>query len=338
MCRLIDRVGGFPIPQEWLARSHLSLPELKRRIDSGMWAITASGTLLRRGLSTGTISAAAAKAAVLSLAEPVTQVSVLTPSGIRINVRCTSKGGWARAQKPNSDHPKDVTEGLIFEAKAAAADEIALAPGEGIGIVKRHELRVPYGAAAISPEARWSIEHAITEATHDIGLEGALVKLSAVNGAAISQKTLNQKVGVFGGISILGTTGFVEPWNECLVDSAESLAETASKVALTTGRTGFKYAKLYFPEHTAVIAGSNLDRVFQKCKGKETVVVGLPALILKWAKPDILNGANAGTVQELFDRDPYAEQITAALTALRTRTAATIVIINRAGTIIRNIA
>ena len=337
MCRLVDPVSGFAIPQEWLVRSGLPLPELKRRIDSGLYALTASGTLLKRGLSTGTISAAAAKAAVLSIAEPATRVSILTPIGIRVKVHTTSADGWAWAQKPTSDHSKDVTEGLIFEAEASKADEIQLSAGEGIGIVKKHGLRAPYGTPAISPEARWSIEHAIGEATHRIGLEGALVKLSAINGAAISKKTLNQKVGVFGGVSVLGTTGFVEPWNECLVGSAENLAETATRVALTTGRTGFKYAKMYFPDHSTIVAGSNLERVFQKAEGKEMIIIGLPALILKWAKPDILSEMKANTVQELFDRDPYAEGITAALTALKTRTQARIVIINRAGKIIRDV-
>lgn len=337
MCRLVDPVAGFAIPQKWLERSGLSLPELKRRIDSGLYAVTASGTLLKRGLSTGTISAAAAKAAVLSIAEPTTQVDILTPIGIRVKVHTTSADGWANAQKPRSDHSKDVTEGLIFEAEACKADELQLSPGEGIGIVKKHGLRVPYGAPAISPEAQWSIENAIGEAAHSIGLEGALVKLSAINGAEISKKTLNEKVGVFGGLSVLGTTGFVEPWNECLVGSAEDLAETADRVALTTGRTGFKYAKMYFPDHTTIIAGSNLERVFQKAEGKETIIIGLPALILKWAKPDILSETKADTVQELFDRNPYAEEITAALTALKTRTKARIVVIDRAGKIIRDV-
>ena len=149
MCRLIDPVAGFAIPHEWLGRSGLSLPELKRRIDSGLYALTASGTLLKRGLSTGTISAAAAKAAVLSIAERAPQVSILTPLGIRVKVHTTSADGWARAQKPRSDHSKDVTEGLIFEAEACKADEIRLSPGEGIGIVKKH-IRIPvFGLGAI---------------------------------------------------------------------------------------------------------------------------------------------------------------------------------------------
>jgi cobalt-precorrin-5B (C1)-methyltransferase len=129
----------------------------------------------------------------------------------------------------------------------------------------------------------------------------------------------------------------VEPWNECLIDSAENLAETARKVALTTGRTGFKYAKMYFPDHTTIIAGSNLERVFQKAEGKEIIVIGLPALILKWANPDILSETKAETFQELFDKDPCATEITAALMALHTRTKARIVIINRAGKIIRDV-
>jgi len=339
MCSLIDPVTGFETPQEWLARYELPLYALKRRTDSGLYVPTASGKLLKRGLSTGTISAAAAKAAVLSIAKPVTQVDILTPVGIRVKIRTTSGDGCARAQKPRSDHTHDITEGIIFEAKASKSHETRLSCGEGIGIVRKHGLRVPYGAPAINPEARWSIEHAIREAVHSVGLKGALVKLSAINGAAIGKKTLNQKVGVFGGISVLGTTGFVEPWNDCLLDSAENLAETADKVALTTGRTGLRYAKMYFPDHTAIVAGSNLERVFQKIKGKETIVIGLPALVLKWANPDILSESEtkADTVQELFDKDPHAAEITAALTALKTRTKSRIIIIDRCGKIIRDV-
>jgi len=117
---------------------------------------------------------------VLSIAEPTTQVDILTPIGIRVKVHTTSADGWASAQKPRSDHSKDVTEGLIFEAEAFKAVGIQLSLGEGIGIVKKRGLRAPYGTPAISPEARGRSKTRIGEPRRSIGSREPLVKLSAI--------------------------------------------------------------------------------------------------------------------------------------------------------------
>jgi cobalt-precorrin-5B (C1)-methyltransferase len=335
MNTLVDPVSDFVIPERWIRQTNLSFDELKRRIESGLWTVTASGTLLKRGLTTGTVAAAAAKAAVISLIKPVNVVEILTPVQLRVSVSVTAESGRAVASKPKSDYPQDVTEGVVFEAKAEEAEETQLCAGKGIGIVKKDGLRVPRGMPAINPEARWSIDNAIRDATRSFGLNGAIVELSAINGEAIAKKTHNEQVGVYGGISILGTTGFVEPWNECLIDSAEDLIEHSPQIALTTGRTGLRFAKMHFPTHTPILAGSNLDRLFERAKGKETIIVGLPALILKWSNPDILKGTGAATVQQLFDRDPYGQEASAALNDLKTRTKAKIVIINREGRAVR---
>ncbi len=335
MSELVDPVSGFVIPHAWIRRSTLSYAEVTRRVASGLFTLTASGTFLKRGLSTGTVAAAAAKAAVLSLKKSVSDVTVLTPVGIRVTATVKARNGRATAQKPKSDYAGDVTEKIVFEATAAEADKLQLCIGQGIGVVKTHGLRVPYGKPAVNPEARASIYRAAKEAVHDASLAGALVTLSAINGLEISDATLNQKVGIVGGISILGTTGFVEPWSECLLESVEDIVSQADRLVLTTGRTGLKYAKMYFPHYTAVLAGSNLSRIFPKTQGKEVIIFGLPALILKWGCPDILQNTTASTVQELFDKDPYGKRINKTLAVLKDRTNARIVIINRNGKIIR---
>ncbi len=332
---LIDPVSGFVISQAWVDRSALPSSEVERRIASGLYALTAAGTFLRRGLSTGTVAAAAAKAAVLSLTNVVSDVTVLTPVGIRVTIAVKAHGGRATAQKPKSDYAGDVTEGVIFRAVAVEADKLQLCIGRGIGVVKKQGLRVPYGRPALNPKARESVHYSIKEAVRDTSLAGVLVKLCAVNGKQISGKTLNQKVGVVGGISVLGTTGFVEPWSECLLESAEDLVRRADQVVLTTGRTGLKYAKMYFPHYTAILVGSNLSRIFKKTRGKKVIIFGLPALILKWGCPDILRKTAASTVQQLFDRDPYGKEISATLALLKQRTNARIVIIDRNGKIVR---
>ena len=332
---LRDPISSLVIPSEWIHRSNTPFVELKKLVESGFYAITSSGTLLRRGLSTGTIAAAAVKAAVLSLKEPIQEVDILTPIGIRVPVTVKAAHGSAIAEKPASDYHADVTEGLQFEAEATPAGELILNTGAGIGIVQRRGLRVPIGEAAINPEARNTIMCAIQEAVRVVGLHGALVTLSARNGEEIARKTLNPKIGIAGGISVLGTTGFVEPWNECLVCSVEDLIERAERVVFTTGRTGFKFAHIYFPEYTPILVGSNIDRAVRKARGKNIIVMGLPALILKWGNPTILNGTSANTIKELFDTNPFRKEVNESLAAIKSRTGAKIVLINREGEIVR---
>jgi cobalt-precorrin-5B (C1)-methyltransferase len=337
MNTLVDPVSDLVIPERWLRKTGLPVDELRRRIESGLWMVTASGILLRRGLSTGTVAAAVAKAAVMSLQMPVSNVEVLTPVRLRVSVSVAAEGGRASASKPKSDYPRDVTEGVVLEANAENAEETQLRAGKGIGIARKDGLRIARGAPAINPEARWSIDNAIREAVRSGGLNGALVELSAVNGEEVAKKTLNEQVGIYGGISILGTTGFVEPWNESLVESAEDLIDHSQRVVLTTGRTGLRFAKMHFPTHTPILAGSSIDRLFERARGKETIIVGLPALILKWGNPDILKGTDATTVGQLFDRDPQGKEATAALNDLKARTKAKIVIINREGRAVRTL-
>ncbi len=337
MSQLVDPVSGFVIPQAWVSRSAVSDSEVTRRITSGLYVLTASGAFLKRGLSTGTIAAATAKAAVLSLTNSVSDVTVLTPVGIRVTVPVKARNGRATAQKPKSDYAGDVTEQVIFEATATRADKCQLCIGRGIGMVTTHGLRVPYGRPALNPEARASVHAAMKEAIRATSLAGALITLSAINGRQIGDKTLNQRIGIVGGISILGTTGFVEPWSECLLESVEDLVDKSDRLVLTTGRTGLKYAKMYFPHYTVVLAGSNLSRIFQKTQGKDVIVFGLPALILKWGDPDILRKTTASTVQQLFDKNPYGKEINTALARLKQRTSARIILINRNGKIVRQI-
>jgi len=334
---LRDPISSFIIPSEWIQRSNISFIELKKLVESGFYVITSSGTLLRRGLSTGTIAAAAAKAAVLSIKEPVSEVDILTPVGLRVTVTVKSTYGLAIAKKPASDYHADITERIEFEAQAEQAGELLLRAGAGIGIVQRRGLRVSVGEAAINPEARNTIICAIQEAVSTARLRGAIVTLIAKNGEEIARKTLNPKIGISGGISVLGTTGFVEPWNECLVSSMDDLIERAERVVLTTGRTGYKFAHIHFPEYTPILVGSNIERAVAKSRGKNIIILGLPALILKWGNPTILNGTTANTIKELFDINPFSKEVNETLAAIKSRTKAKIVLINREGEIMRAI-
>ena len=90
---MIDPVDNFEIPPEWIKRARIPPDELELRISSGRYVLLCDGSLLRRGFTTGTTAAAAAKAAVLSLKRDVSEVSVPTPSGIRAFLPVHAKNG-----------------------------------------------------------------------------------------------------------------------------------------------------------------------------------------------------------------------------------------------------
>ncbi|MBE0525052.1 MAG: cobalt-precorrin-5B (C(1))-methyltransferase, partial [Methanosarcinales archaeon] len=183
---------------------------------------------------------------------------------------------------------------------------------------------------------RCQIIDAILEALDECRLEGAAVTISAPDGEAVAALTLNQKVGVEGGISILGTTGFVEPWNDHLGETKMEVISEASGVVLTTGRIGMRYSQILFPEYTSVMVGSRLDEGIQAAIG-ETIICGLPGLILKWAVPDILEGTGFNTVQEMIDNNKENPLIYTSLAEVGEKSnSARIVVVDRDGNIIRD--
>ena len=129
-----DPVTDFEYPGAWVAacRSPDLLPDVRR----GLAVLTASGTVLRRGFTTGTTAAAACKAAVLSLAEDeVKGVGIALPCGISVRVPVDAYRGTASCWKDAGDYPADVTAGLEFVATAvpSLSGSVQFVPGEGIG-------------------------------------------------------------------------------------------------------------------------------------------------------------------------------------------------------------
>jgi len=327
-----DPVNNFEIPPEWIERANIPEGEgdLKAGIASGRLVVLADGTVLKRGYTTGTTAAAAAKAAVLSLSEPVDRVTVTTPVGIAVVLEVQSSDGRASAVKDAGDHGFDVTNGIRIVAEAHESEGISITAGRGVGRKR--------GAPAINPVPMRQIRASVEDAVREIGISGADVMISVPNGEEISVQTLNSRVGVIGGISILGTTGFVEPWNEHLLETKQELIERADRdrVVLTTGRIGMKYANMLFPDHTVVMVGSRIQEGIGWVKG-EFIICGLPGLILKWADPDILRGAGFHTVQELIDDDPHSARIDRALAAAKKiAPCARIVLLNRNGSTVRD--
>ncbi|MCX8207572.1 MAG: cobalt-precorrin-5B (C(1))-methyltransferase [Methanothrix sp.] len=331
---MIDPVTGFRIPEEWLRRSARS--DIRERIESGMWVLLSNGKVLRRGLTTGTTASAACKGAVLSLVKDVDEVDVWTPSGITVRVKVEACSGRCAAQKDAGDHSSDITHGMKIFASASPSERSELIAGEGIGKICRGGLSSDIGKPAISRSARAQIMRAIEEGVAEAGLSGAMVRLYVPDGRSIALRTLNPGVGVEGGISILGSTGFVEPWNEHLEDSISESLSVLDRVVATTGRTGLRYSRMLFPDHTAVLIGSKLDLLRMRA-GRDTVLCGLPGLILRWAAPEILNGTGYATVAEMIEREPDHPAIARALEHLEEVLPGTrIVLINRDGSIYRD--
>jgi cobalt-precorrin-5B (C1)-methyltransferase len=336
---IVDPVSGMEIPEAWLKKA--SDPEALMKIKSGRWVLLSDGRLLRRGYTTGTTAAATCKGAILSLVEPVKEVEVPTPSGLRIIIPARAEKGTCTATKDGGDHEFDVTSGLDIVATAKASEVTELVPGEGIGRIVGCSLPAPAskaeGKAAISRSALDQIKKAIEEGLEASSLRGARVELVVPSGREIAQKTLNPKMGVIGGISILGSTGFVEPWNEHLGESRQEEIKSLRKVVVTTGRIGLRYSRVLFPEHTTVLLGSRLERLSFD-EDQESILCGLPALILKWAWPEVLEGSGYGTVAEMVEEDPHHPNISRALEKAKEELPGTrIVLLHRDGRIFRDI-
>jgi cobalt-precorrin-5B (C1)-methyltransferase len=180
-------------------------------------------TKLRRGWTTGACAAAAARAAYEALLtgrfpDPVT---ITLPNGMRPSfaLALAERGeGFARAGivKDAGDDP-DVTHGALVIAKVslgASGSGVAFRAGEGVGTVTRPGLLLPPGEPAINPAPRSMIKTAIEDVARlRSGAGDVIVEISIPGGEEIAKRTLNARLGIVGGLSILGTTGIVVPFS-----------------------------------------------------------------------------------------------------------------------------
>ncbi|MDD1749831.1 MAG: cobalt-precorrin-5B (C(1))-methyltransferase [Methanothrix sp.] len=330
-----DPVTGFAIPPSWIKLC--KDPQALQKIQSGRWVILSSGLLCRRGLTTGTTAAAACKGAILSLRGPVHSLEIETPAGIPVSLPVVAKGGFCMAVKDGGDHKFDVTAGLEIAAQANTSVETILVAGKGVGRIAARGLCDEVGRPAISPSAREQIMKAIMQALQETGLAGAKVELTVPRGEELANKTLNPRLGIVGGISILGSTGFVEPWNDHFIGDRALELKGAKKVLVTTGRTGLKFSRVLFPDHKAVLMGSQLDRLAFE-KDQESILCGLPALILKWAWPQILDETGYGTVAGMVEIEPQHRNIARALQMAKKKLPETrIVLLHKDGSILADV-
>ena len=181
------------------------------------------GEKLRTGWTTGTCAAAAAKAAARALVSGETQEEVeirLPRKGEERRVefeveRCEVGEGWAEAVvvKDAGDDP-DVTHGAHLIASVSWREEpgIELDRGEGVGLVTKPGLGLPVGGPAINDVPRRMISYSVEEVLNPAE-RGVRVVISVPGGEKMAEKTTNPRLGIVGGISILGTTGIVRPFS-----------------------------------------------------------------------------------------------------------------------------
>ncbi len=328
-----DPVTGFTYPAEWV--QNCAEQEHRDLVKSGRAVLTSSGRILMRGYTTGTTAAAVAKAAVLSLRHDVSSVRVTLPCEQVVDVAVNGKNGIASGIKYSGDYPSDITAGLEFMAEATVSPaSITILFGEGIGRFVRDTPRYAKNSPAVSPTALSGIVRAVQEALDMTGATGISVRISAPGGIAIGPRTLNPKMGVDGGISVLGTTGFVEPWDDHLTESTMERIAAAAHPVLTTGRTGLRFSRLLFPDREVILVGGKIGEALAAARGDVTLC-GLPALILRFIRPEILDGTGFATVEEFSASGGFQKAVPAILASFRERyPRATVVLINREGRII----
>ena len=188
---------------------------------------------MRCGYTTGTCACAAAKAAAYMLlsGRKMESVNVVTPMGVSLTLTVEKivieDGKVTCAIRKDSGDDPDVTNGmLIYAAVSYMKDnstdkKVMVDGGTGVGRITKKGLSRPAGEAAINPVPLKMIEEGVLEAAENYSYDGSLkVVISAPEGVEIAKKTFNPNLGITGGISILGTTGIVEPMSEqALIDT-----------------------------------------------------------------------------------------------------------------------
>ncbi|HIT06672.1 MAG TPA: cobalamin biosynthesis protein CbiD [Candidatus Scybalocola faecipullorum] len=209
---------------------------------------------LREGVTTGTCAAACALASVLWQTKGICpeSVSVDTPAGRRVCLEVIA-GKYAECAviKDAGDDP-DITDGCVVRALVTIGSEngaVTFEAGQGIGTVTLPGLKVPVGEPAINPVPRQMIETHIRKV---IGEKSARVVISIDDGERLAARTFNPRLGIIGGLSVLGTTGIVRPMSEEAVKDSLA-AELSVRRALT--------------EHLVFVPGNGAEKVLRSKYG-----------------------------------------------------------------------
>ncbi|WP_432260613.1 cobalt-precorrin-5B (C(1))-methyltransferase CbiD [Cupriavidus sp. TMH.W2] len=236
---------------------------------------------LRRGRTTGSCATAAVKAALLLLlrGEVAGEVEVSLPDPdyyLEVPVEKVERlaNGAVRAEvkKYGGDDPDSTDGATIFaEVTVNHRGEVSFLAAEGVGTVTQPGLRVPPGEAAINPVPRQMMQMAVDEVLNGSANPGFDLAIGCIDGEKIARRTFNPVLGIVGGISILGTSGIVEPmslaaWMASIeVYIRVALGEQPDAIAFTPGKIGRGFAAdtLALPKKQVVqianFVGTSLD-------------------------------------------------------------------------------
>ncbi|TNJ38629.1 cobalt-precorrin-5B (C(1))-methyltransferase [Chlorobaculum thiosulfatiphilum] len=254
---------------------------------------------LRTGYTTGACAAAATKAAVITLLDGTApdSITITLPSGKVASfgiVSYSAEQGRARCgvRKFAGDDP-DVTHGLLIVSEVSLLldgepGEVRFLRGEGVGKVTLPGLEISPGEPAINPVPRGMIRECIAAELRQRALRSAVaVTISAPGGEAVARKTMNARLGITGGISILGTSGEVVPYSmeAWLASIRQSVAVAAANgcttLALTSGLRSERHLRTLYPdlpELTSIHYGNFIGRTLELVRengGFSHVIVGV---------------------------------------------------------------
>ncbi|MDD2541581.1 MAG: cobalt-precorrin-5B (C(1))-methyltransferase CbiD [Desulfuromonadaceae bacterium] len=247
---------------------------------------------LRSGYTTGACAAAAAKGAAQMLVNKtlVSEVSITLPAGVSTTFQLHGQSFSADEAtcfviKDAGDDP-DITNGAEVHALVQQKDPntsshtaergITIEGGTGIGTVTKPGLAVPPGEWAINPVPRRMIEEAVGSVLSEFTIHHSsfTIVISIPDGAERAQKTLNARLGIIGGLSILGTTGIVRPisakaWTDT-IDASLDVAKACNcrTIILSTGRSSEMAAQRHFsqlPEEACIMMGDHVAYALRAC-------------------------------------------------------------------------
>ncbi len=217
---------------------------------------------MRCGYTTGSCAAAAAKTAAEALltGQKVKYADILLPKGERLRLEisdCTINGKTAACTviKDSGDDP-DITNGIEIIAEVSLIDSgVEIIGGKGVGTVTKAGLDQPVGAAAINSVPRKMIAQSVNDAAEMQEYRGGFrVVISVPKGEELAKKTFNPRIGILGGISIIGTTGIVEPMSSsALIETIRTEAnirrkEGRSVLVLTVGNYSERFVSEKLPQ------------------------------------------------------------------------------------------
>src|SRR5215218_4950220 len=304
------------------------------------------GETLRTGWTTGTCAAAAAKAAATALIRGEVQEEVevgLPRKGeerrVRFEVeRCEIGEGWAEAVvvKDAGDDP-DVTHGAHITARVSWHEEpgMVLGRGEGVGVVTKPGLGLPVGGPAINDVPRHMISYSVEEVLNPAE-RGVRVVLRVPGGEEMAEKTTNPRLGIVGGISILGTTGIVRPfstasWRASVGQAINVMgAQGHDTLVLSTGGLTEKAAMRLLPDleevcfvevgdftgHALKRAVENgLERCFFVGMAGKISKLAAGVMMTHWTRSDVDNDLLAEITMEAGGAAELVEEVRGANTA-----------------------